>query len=161
MKKVHERAFFIPNKSSEIAERDRKEYNGVTMKGYIINIEKASLENEYFRKVLYTAKNSQLVVMSLKPGEDIGEEVHQLDQFIRCEVGQGKAILDNIEYAITDGFAVIIPAGAKHNIINTSLDKTLKLYTLYSPPNHRDGVVHETKEQATADEEHFDGKTTE
>ena len=131
------------------------------MKGYVINIEKASLENEYFRKVLYTAKNSQLVVMSLKPGEDIGEEVHQLDQFIRCESGQGKAILDDIPHAITDGFAVIVPAGAKHNIINTSPEKPLKLYTLYSPPNHRDGVVHQTKGQAEADEEHFDGKTTE
>lgn len=131
------------------------------MKGYVINIKKASLENEYFRKVLYTAKNSQLVVMSLKPGEDIGEEVHQLDQFIRCEAGQGKAILDDIPHAITDGFAVIVPAGTKHNIINTSLERPLKLYTLYSPPNHRDGVVHETKEQAEADEEHFDGKTTE
>lgn len=131
------------------------------MKGYVVNIEKASLENEYFRKVLYTAKNSQLVVMSLKPGEDIGEEVHQLDQFIRCESGQGKAILDDVEHAITDGFAVIVPAGTKHNIINTSLDKPLQLYTLYSPPNHRDGVVHQTKEQAMADEEHFDGKTTE
>ncbi|MDP2650494.1 MAG: cupin domain-containing protein [bacterium] len=131
------------------------------MKGYVINIEKASLENEYFRKVLYTAKNSQLVVMSLKPGEDIGEEVHQLDQFIRCESGQGKAILDDIPHTITDGFAVIVPAGAKHNIINTSPEKPLKLYTLYSPPNHRDGVVHQTKEQAEADEEHFDGKTTE
>ena len=131
------------------------------MKGYVINIEKASLENEYFRKVLYTAKNSQLVIMSLKPGEDIGEEVHQLDQFIRCESGQGKAILDDIPHAITDGFAVIVPAGAKHNIINTSPEKPLRLYTLYSPPNHRDGVVHQTKEQAEAGEEHFDGKTTE
>ena len=110
---------------------------------------------------MYTAKNSQLVVMNLKPGEDIGEEVHQLDQFIRCEAGQGKAILDDIPHAITDGFAVIVPAGAKHNIINTSPDKTLKLYTLYSPPNHRDGVVHQTKGQAEAGEEHFDGKTTE
>ena len=131
------------------------------MKGYVINIEKASLENEYFRKVLYTAKNSQLVIMSLKPGEDIGEEVHQLDQFIRCESGQGKAILDDIPHAITDGFAVIVPAGAKHNIINTSPEKPLRPYTLYSPPNHRDGVVHQTKEQAEAGEEHFDGKTTE
>lgn len=131
------------------------------MKGYVANIEKASLENENFREVLYTAKNSQLVVMSLKPGEDIGEEIHQLDQFIRCEVGAGKAILDGAEYNISDGFAVIVPAGTKHNIINTSPDKSLKLYTLYSPPNHRDGVIHETKAQAMAGEEHFDGKTTE
>lgn len=131
------------------------------MKGYITNIEKRSLENENFRRVLYTAKNSQLVVMSLRLGEDIGEEVHQLDQFIRCEVGQGKAILDNISHDISDGFVVVVPAGTKHNIINTSQNKDLKLYTLYSPPNHRDGVIHQTKAQAEAGEEHFDGKTTE
>ena len=131
------------------------------MKGYVENIEKLSLENENFRRVLYTAKSSQLVVMSLKPGEDIGEEVHNLDQFIRCESGEGRAVLDGVGHAITDGFVVVVPAGAKHNIINTSSDKKLKLYTLYSPPNHRDGVVHETKAQAEADEEHFDGKTSE
>lgn len=131
------------------------------MKGFIINIEKASLENEYFRKVLYTAKNCQLVVMSLKPGEDIGEEIHQLDQFIRCETGQGKAILDGVEHQISDGFSVLVPAGAKHNIINTSAEKPLKLYTLYAPSNHRDGIIHKTKAEAEANEEHFDGKTTE
>lgn len=131
------------------------------MKGFIINIEKASLENEYFRKVLYTAKNCQLVVMSLKPGEDIGEEIHQLDQFIRCESGQGKAILDGVEHQISDGYSVIVPAGAKHNIINISSEKPLKLYTLYAPPNHRDGVIHKTKAEAEANEEHFDGKTSE
>lgn len=131
------------------------------MNGYVENIEKLSLENEYFRQVLYTAKNSQLVVMSLKPGEDIGEEIHQLDQFIRCESGLGKAILDGVEHDLADGFVVIVPAGTKHNIINVSKDKPMKLYTLYSPPNHRDGVIHKTKEQATADEEHFDGKTSE
>lgn len=132
------------------------------MKGYITNIEKLLFENENFRKVLYTAKNSQLVVMSLKPNEDIGEEVHQLDQFIRCEAGQGKAILDDVEHDIGDGFVVVIPSGTKHNIINTSSEKPLKLYTLYSPPNHKDGVVHITKADALADEsEHFEGKTTE
>jgi len=132
------------------------------MKGYINNIEKISLENENFRSVLYTAKNSQLVVMSIKPGEDIGMEVHQLDQFIRCEAGEGKAILDGIEHVISDGFVVVVPAGTEHNIVNTSPDKSLKLYTVYSPPNHRDGVVHQTKAQAEADEaEHFDGATTE
>ena len=131
------------------------------MKGYVANIEEISLKNKNFRKVLYTAKNSQLVAMSLKPGEDIGKEVHQLDQFIRCESGQGKAILDGVEHDISDGFAVVVPAGAKHNIINTSEDKSLKLYTLYSPPNHRDGVIHKTKAEAEANEEHFDGKTTE
>ena len=111
---------------------------------------------------MYTAKNSQLVVMSLKPQEDIGEETHQLDQFIRCESGQGKAVLDDVEHQISDGFVVVVPAGTKHNIINVSVDKPLKLYTLYSPPNHKDGTIHSTKADALADEsEHFDGKTTE
>lgn len=131
------------------------------MKGYITNIEKIALENDFFRKVLYTAKNCQLVVMCLKPGEDIGEEIHRLDQFIRCEAGEGRAILDGVTHQISGGFSVIVPAGAKHNIINTSSDKPLKLYTLYSPPNHRDGVIHQTKAEAEADEEHFDGVTTE
>lgn len=132
------------------------------MKGYITNIEKLSLENENFRKVLYTAQNSQLVVMSLKPGEDIGEEIHHLDQFIRCEAGTGKAVLDDVEHDLSDGFVVVVPSGTKHNIINTSPDKELKLYTLYSPPNHKDGTVHSTKADAIADEgEHFEGKTTE
>jgi len=131
------------------------------MKGYIVNIEKLSLENENFRKVLYTAKNSQLVIMSLAPGEDIGEEIHHLDQFIRCEAGEGKAILDGVSHEITDGSVVVVPAGAKHNIINMSSGKALKLYTLYSPPNHRDGVVHKTKREAEDDEEQFDGVTTE
>lgn len=130
------------------------------MNGCVINIEKASVENNNFRRVLYTAKNSQLVVMSLKPGEDIGEEVHDLDQFIRVEVGGGKAVLNNVEYKIEDGFAIVIPAGTKHNIINGAGGE-MKLYTIYSPPNHRDAVAHTTKEQAMADDEHFDGKTTE
>jgi len=131
------------------------------MKGYVTNIEKLTLANENFREVLYTAKHSQLVVMSLLPGEDIGMEVHQLDQFIRCEAGEGKAILDDVEHIISDGFVVVVPAGTKHNIINTAADKPLKLYTLYSPPNHRADVVHQTKAQAEADTEHFDGKTSE
>lgn len=132
------------------------------MKGFIANIEKLSLENENFREVLYTAKNSQLVLMSLKPKEEIGEEVHQLDQFIRCESGTAKAIIDGTEHDITDGFVVVVPAGAKHNIINTSSEKSLKLYTLYSPPNHLDGTVHKTKDEAMADEnEHYNGITTE
>jgi mannose-6-phosphate isomerase-like protein (cupin superfamily) len=132
------------------------------MKGYVGNIEKATLENENFRKVLYTAKNSQLVVMALKPGEEIGEEVHELDQFIRLEAGKGKAVLDDVEHEIEDDFAVVIPAGTKHNIINTSSDEPLKLYTIYSPPEHRNGVVHATKEDALADkEDEFVGKTTE
>jgi mannose-6-phosphate isomerase-like protein (cupin superfamily) len=132
------------------------------MQGYVDNIEKISLENENFRKVLYTAKNSQLVVMSLKPREEIGEEVHHLDQFIRCEAGEGKAILDGVEHNLSDGFVVLVPAETSHNIINTSSEKSLKLYTLYSPPNHHAEIIHHTKADATADEqEHFDGKTTE
>lgn len=130
------------------------------MKGYIGNIEKLSLENTNFRTVLYTAHHCQLVVMSLKPGEDIGEEVHQLDQFIRCEAGVGEAILDGEKRNMSAGIAVIVPAGARHNIVNTG-DTALKLYTVYAPPNHRDGVVHVTKEEAEADEEHFDGTTSE
>ncbi len=132
------------------------------MKGYIDNIEKLSLENKNFRHVLYTSQNIQLVLMSLNTGEDIGEEVHQLDQFIRCEKGEGKAILDGVESTISDGYAVIVPAGAKHNIINTSATETLQLYTLYSPPNHKDGTLHKIKADAEKDEdEHFDGITTE
>ncbi len=131
------------------------------MKGYVTNIEKATEENNNFRQVLYTVKHSQLVVMSLKPGEEIGEEVHDLDQFIRLEEGKGKVILDGVEHFIEDGFAIVIPEGTKHNVINTSSHKEMKLYTLYSPPNHRDGVVHVSKKDAMADDEHFDGKTTE
>jgi mannose-6-phosphate isomerase-like protein (cupin superfamily) len=132
------------------------------MKGFVDNIEKLSLENENFRKVLYTAKNSQLVVMSLLPGEEIGMEVHHLDQFLRIEKGVGKAILDGVEHEIGDGFAVVVPAGTNHNIVNTSQTEKMKLYTVYSPPNHKDGKIHVTKADAEADEEeHFDGITTE
>lgn len=131
------------------------------MNGYINNIEKNTLENKNFRKVLYTGKNSQLVLMSILPGEDIGEEIHDVDQFFRIEAGQGKAILDGVEHPIKDGDAIVVPAGAKHNIINISSDSNLKLYTIYSPPNHKDGITHVTKAEAEANEEHFDGKITE
>lgn len=132
------------------------------MKGYVVNIEKASKENGNFRTVLYTAKNSQLVVMSLLPNQDIGEEVHTLDQFIRIEDGVGKAVLDGVEHNIETEWAVVIPAGTRHNIINTSPDKEMKLYTIYSPPEHRDGVIHATKEDAMNDKsDEFDGKTSE
>lgn len=130
------------------------------MKGFVTNIEKDSIENDYFRKVLYTSKNLQLVLMSLRPMEDIGEEVHELDQFIRVEAGVGKSVLDGEERELEDGVAVVVPAGTKHNIINTSSDRPMKLYTLYSPPNHRDGVIHKTKAEAEADGEHFDGATS-
>ncbi len=130
------------------------------MKGYIENIEKISEENTDFRRVLYTAKNSQLVIMSIAVGEDIGEETHHLDQFLRFELGKGKVILDDVETPVEGGFAVVIPAGTKHNVINTG-DEPLKLYTIYSPPEHKDGVVRHTKADALATEEHFDGQTTE
>jgi len=132
------------------------------MKGYISNIEKETKENTNFRKVLYTGKNSQLVLMSIEPGEEIGEEIHTLDQFIRVESGKGKAILDEVEHMIEDGSAIVVPAGAKHNVINTSTEDKLKLYTIYSPAEHKDGTIHMTKANALADmEDHFDGKTTE
>lgn len=131
-------------------------------KGFVQNIEKATLENDNFRKVIYTAKHSQLVLMSLKTGEEIGEEVHDtLDQFFRFEKGKGKVVIEGKESVITDGFAVVIPAGTKHNIINTSQTDPLKLYTIYSPPNHADGVEFKTKEEAEASPEHFDGKLSE
>lgn len=130
------------------------------MRGYVVNIEKLTLDNDDFRRVLYTAKNSQLVLMSLQPGEEIGEEVHQLDQFFRIESGEGKATLDDIGHSIKDGSAILVPAGTAHNIINTG-SEPMKLYTVYSPPNHRDGTVHATRKDAEKDEEEFDGKTTE
>lgn len=130
------------------------------MKGYVVDIEKATLENENFRKVLNTANYSQLVVMNLRPNEDIGEETHGLDQFLRVEQGAGKAVLDGVSHPIKAGSAIMVPAGTKHNIINTSSDKPLKLYTIYSPPNHRDGIVFKTKSEAEKTEEHFDGKTS-
>jgi mannose-6-phosphate isomerase-like protein (cupin superfamily) len=123
------------------------------MSGYVTNIEEATLENENFRKVLYTAPHCQLVVMSLLPSEDIGEEVHTLDQFIRVEKGSGRAVLDGDEADISDGAAVVIPAGTRHNIINLSDSEPLKLYTIYAPAQHRDGTIHETKAEAMADEE--------
>jgi mannose-6-phosphate isomerase-like protein (cupin superfamily) len=131
------------------------------MKGYITNIEKLSLENENFRKVLYTDKNCQLVLMSLIAGEEIGEEVHDVDQFLRIEKGIGTAILSDIPHDLADGSVIIVPAGTKHNVINTG-SESMKLYTLYMPPHHRDGVVHKTKADAEADTaDEFDGKTTE
>lgn len=121
------------------------------MKGYIANIGTETKNNNNFRKVLYTAKYSQLVVMSLLPGEEIGEEVHNLDQFIRIEAGQGQAILDGVIYEISDDFAIVVPAGMKHNIINTG-SNPMKLYTLYSPPEHRHDVVHVTKADAQVED---------
>jgi mannose-6-phosphate isomerase-like protein (cupin superfamily) len=129
------------------------------MKGFVKNIESITVKNEEFRRVLYTAKHCQLVVMALKPKEEIGMEVHTLDQFFRVEEGTGEAVLDGVRTVISAGFAVLVPAGANHNIINTG-SAPLKLYTLYAPPNHRDGVVHHTRAEAEKDDEYFDGKTT-
>lgn len=116
--------------------------------GYLINIEEETIKNVDFRRVLYTAPNSQLVVMSLKPGEEIRMEVHRLDQFIKFESGEGKIILDGEEQAVKDGDAVIIPEGTNHNVINISSEKELKLYTIYSPSQHKPGTIHKTKVEA-------------
>ncbi|MCX6813805.1 MAG: cupin domain-containing protein [Candidatus Azambacteria bacterium] len=132
------------------------------MKGFNANIEKDTLENNNFRKVLYTGKHSQLVLMSLKPNEEIGMEVHpDNDQFFRFEKGQGKCVIDGNEYGLGNGTAIVVPAGAQHNIINTSATEELKLYTIYSPAHHKDGIVRLTKEEAAADALEFDGTTTE
>ncbi len=133
------------------------------MKGFIINLEKAVQENNDYRRVIYTAKNSQLVLMRLRPGEEIGEEVHHLDQFLRFEKGTGKAVIEGIETAISDGWCAVVPAGTRHNFINSSQSEDLLLYTVYSPPDHQDGIVRATKAQADdpANAEEFNGKTTE
>jgi mannose-6-phosphate isomerase-like protein (cupin superfamily) len=132
-----------------------------SMKGYVDNIEQLTKENDNFRKVLYTGKNSQLVLMTLQSGEDIGSEVHEEhDQFFRIDAGKGTAVIDGAEHDIEDGFAVVVPAGAEHNVVNTG-NEPLKLYTIYSPPEHKDGVLHATKADAMADDEHFDGTTSE
>lgn len=132
------------------------------MKGFHANIEKETLENNNFRKVLYTAKHCQLVLMSLKPGEEIGMETHaDNDQFFRFEKGSGKCIIDGNEYALSDGTSIIVPAGSSHNIINVSETEDLKMYTIYSPAHHKDGIVRQTKDEAVANEAEFDGVTTE
>lgn len=132
------------------------------MKGFCANIEKDTLENINFRRVLYTGPHSQLVLMSLAPSEEIGMEVHpDNDQFFRIEKGEGKCVIDGNEYTLTDGTAIVVPAGAQHNVINTSAADELKLYTIYSPAHHKDGVVRPTKAEAEADSPDFDGVMTE
>ncbi len=131
-------------------------------KGYKENIEQLTIENTNFRKVLYTAQHIQLVLMSLKPGEDIGTEVHtENDQFFRFEAGEGKVIVGETEYSVVDGDVVIVPAGTEHNIINISTTEDLKLYTIYAPSHHKDGIVRATKQEALENEADFDGVTTE
>jgi len=132
------------------------------MKGYHGKIEQLTVENTNFRQVLYTGKGSQLVLMSLKPNEDIGSEVHpENDQFFRFEAGKGKVVIDGNEYDVSDGDAIVVPMGAEHNVVNVSDSEELKLYTIYSPAHHKDGIVRATKEDAMANEEDFDGTTTE
>ena len=131
------------------------------MKGFVDDIEQATLANDDFRRVLYTGHNLQLVVMAIQPGDEIGEEVHDdRDQFFRIEEGSGTIMIDGKANKVEDDFAVIVPAGARHNVINDG-DAPLKLYTIYGPPEHRDGTVHATKAHASGDHEHFDGKTSE
>ena len=133
------------------------------MKGYVDDIERATVENQDFRRVLYTGKNLQLVLMTLQPGDEIGEEVHEdRDQFFRIEEGRGTVYIDGAANEVEDDYAVIVPAGARHNVVNRG-DQPLRLYTIYGPPEHRDGVVHKDKAQADADHEndHWDGETTE
>jgi len=132
------------------------------MKGFIANLEKETTKNTDFRHVLYTGKYSQLVLMNLKPMEEIGEETHDdVDQFFRFEKGEGKVTIDGVEHLVKDGDGVVVPAGAKHNVANISKKEDLSLYTIYSPPEHQDGTIRHTRKEAMANEEHFDGKTTE
>ena len=132
------------------------------MKGFKTSIENDTLENTNFRKVVYTSKHAQLVLMSLRPGEEIGIETHRdNDQFFRVEKGRGRCLIDGNVYELSDGDAVVVPSGAEHNIINVSGEEELKLYTIYSPPHHKDGIVRSTKKDAESNEEEFDGKTTE
>ncbi|MBX3295553.1 MAG: cupin domain-containing protein [Acidobacteria bacterium] len=132
------------------------------MKGFKSNIEKDTIKNKNFRKVLYTSAHSQLVLMSLKSKEEIGAETHaENDQFVRFEGGKGRVEIDDNKYVVKDGDAVVIPAGARHNVINTSATEELKIYTIYSPPHHKDQIVRKTKEEAEANDEEFDGKMTE
>lgn len=131
-------------------------------KGYKANIEELTVGNSNFRQVVYTGEQIQLVLMSLKPGEDIGSEVHsENDQFFRFDAGSGKVVINETEYEVSDGDAVIVPRGAEHNVINTSETEDLKLYTIYAPSHHKDGIIRETKAEAMANEEDFDGVTTE
>lgn len=124
------------------------------MTGYVGKIEELTLANDYFRQVIFTAPHSQLVLMSLNPNEEIGVETHaNVDQFFRIEQGEGKVILNGEEHIFSDGYAIVVPAGTIHNIINTASDKKLKLYTIYSPANHKDGTIHKTKQEAIVDEE--------
>jgi mannose-6-phosphate isomerase-like protein (cupin superfamily) len=142
--------------------KGKKEKQFMKADGFVEDIEEMTNSNEDFRRVLYTGKHSQLVLMKLKPGEEIGEEVHEgTDQFFRVDSGMGMVIIDGKKYSINDGAGIVVPAGAKHNVVNVSKDKDLKLYTIYSPPEHQDQIVRQTKEEAEQKKEEFDGRTTE
>lgn len=131
-------------------------------RGYGVDLEKETKKNTYFRRVLYTAEHSQLVLMSLKPKEEIGAEIHKgMDQFFRFEYGKGVVVINGIKRVVQNGSGIIVPAGAKHNVINTSTNLNLKLYTIYSPPDHKDKIVHRTKAEAMSKDKEFDGRTTE
>lgn len=143
-----------------IANEILKKAKGSNAKGFSVDIENETIKNKDFRKVLYTGNNIQLVLMNLKSGEDIGDEVHGVDQFFRFEEGTGKVTINGKKHEVSDGFSVIVPAGSKHNVKNDGKED-LKMYTLYSPPHHADGTVHKTKEDATKDNEEFDGITSE
>ncbi len=133
-----------------------------TKKGFVANLEKETTKNTDFRRVLYTGRFCQLVLMKLAPGEEIGEEVHDtVDQFFRFEEGEGMVIIDGVKHEVQDGNGVIVPSGARHNVLNTSSKKDLKLYTIYSPPEHQDKVVRHTKADALKAPEEYDGKPTE
>jgi mannose-6-phosphate isomerase-like protein (cupin superfamily) len=148
--------------AGKVLSESRRYKIGDNMNGYVTSLEEETRKNTDFRRVVYTGKYSQLVLMNLKPMEEIGEETHEgVDQFFRFEDGEGKVTIDGKEHPVEDGDGVIVPAGAKHNVTNISKNKNLKLYTIYSPPEHQDGVVRHTKKEAIAGEEHFDGKTTE
>lgn len=132
------------------------------MKGFCGDIESLTVSNDDFRRVLYTGSHCQLVLMSLRPGEEIGLEVHEdNDQFFRFEGGEGKVVIDGNEYSVTDGTAVVVPAGARHNVINTSASLDLRMYTIYSPPHHKDGIVRATKAEAESDAPDYDGQNSE
>jgi mannose-6-phosphate isomerase-like protein (cupin superfamily) len=151
----------INNFSDFINESEKKNNETSDKKGHHVNIEKETIDNKDYRRVLYTGENMQLVLMSLKPGEEIGIEMHStIDQFFRFEEGKGKVFINESEYDVKDGDSVIIPAGSEHNIINIGKDD-LKLYTIYTPPNHKDGIVFKTKEEANKSKEKFDGVITE
>ena len=131
------------------------------MNGFVNDIDQMTAKNKNYRRVVYTGKHLQLVVMALKPGDEIGDEVHKgRDQFFRIEKGHGTVVIDGEKHPISKKTSIVVPAGARHNVINTG-EKTLKLYTLYGPPNHREGVVFQSKAEAEASTEKYDGRTTE